>query len=197
MSCALGQAVDFAQPDFVLAQERELAEDAFAGDIVGIPNHGNLRIGDTLTEGEKLAFGGIPSFAPELLQKVRATDPMKAKHLSSALLEIAEEGGASVFKTQMGSEWLVGVIGALQFQILADRVRTEYNVPVTFESTIYTTARWLDGSPADVKKLMDSYAACTAYDYENMPVFLVRNDWHLNKVQEEFPSVRFLKTKEH
>ncbi|MBP5160721.1 MAG: peptide chain release factor 3 [Alphaproteobacteria bacterium] len=192
-----GKQLILHNPTLFLAQERELAEDAFAGDIVGIPNHGNLRIGDTLTEGEKLAFGGIPSFAPELLQKVRATDPMKAKHLSSALLEIAEEGGASVFKTQMGSEWLVGVIGALQFQILADRVRTEYNVPVTFESTIYTTARWLDGSPADVKKLMDSYAACTAYDYENMPVFLVRNDWHLNKVQEEFPSVRFLKTKEH
>ena len=94
-----------------LAQDREIAEEAFAGDIIGIPNHGNLRIGDTLTEGEVLHFTGIPSFAPEMLQTVRAEDPMKAKHLGRALEQLAEEGAARVFKPYMGSDWVVGVVG--------------------------------------------------------------------------------------
>lgn len=130
-----GKQIVLPNPVMFLAQDRELAEDAFAGDIVGIPNHGNLRIGDGLTEGEKLHFTGIPTFAPELLQKVRALDPLKAKHLAKALQQIAEEGGASVFKPTIGTDWIVGVVGALQFEVLADRIRTEYDIPVAFEPT--------------------------------------------------------------
>ena len=116
-----GKGIKIPTPVMFLAQERELAEDAYAGDIIGIPNHGQLRIGDTLTEGEKLHFTGIPSFAPELLKSVRALDPLKSKHLGAALQQIAEEGGASVFKPVVGSEWIVGVVGALQFEVMADQ----------------------------------------------------------------------------
>ena len=184
-------------PVLFLAQERELAQEAWAGDIMGVPNHGNLRIGDTLTEGEHFSFTGIPSFAPEMLQKVRAVDPLKAKHLGNALMQIAEEGGASVFKPLIGNEWIVGVVGALQFQILADRIRTEYEVPVIFEPTSFMTARWLEGSPADIKDLVDKNRANVAQDYDENWVFLARNDWHLNKTAEDFPKVKFIKTKQN
>lgn len=180
-----------------LAQDRELAEEAWAGDIIGIPNHGNLRIGDTLTEGEALNFKGIPSFAPELLQKVRPVDPLKAKHLGKALMQIAEEGGACVFKPFLGSDWIVGVVGALQFQILADRIRTEYDVPVIFEQTSFYTARWVDGKPADRKNFADKNQANVAQDHDGDLIFLARNAWHLNKAEEDFPQVHFIKTKEH
>ncbi len=180
-----------------LAQERELAEEAWAGDIIGIPNHGNLRIGDTLTEGENITFKGIPSFAPELLQKVRSVDPLKAKHLGKALMQIAEEGGACVFKPNMGSDWIVGVVGALQFQILADRIRTEYKVPVVFEPTSFFTARWIKADSAHLKHFIDKNVANVAVDYDGDAVFLTRNSWHLNKTQEDFPSVQFLKIKEN
>ena len=116
-----------ANPVLFLAADRELAEEAWAGDIIGIPNHGQLRIGDALTEGEALRFTGIPSFAPELLQAVRAGDPMKAKHLEKALMQFAEEGAAKVFKPMIGSGYIVGVVGALQFEVLASRIEQEYS----------------------------------------------------------------------
>ena len=184
-------------PVLFLAQDRELAEEAWAGDIIGLPNHGNLRIGDTLTEGEQLTFRGIPSFAPELLQKVRPQDPLKAKHLAKALLQIAEEGGASIFKPQVGTDWIVGVVGALQFQILADRIRTEYDVPVVFEPTTFYTARWITGEANDLKTFADKNPMNVAQDHDGDMVFLARNDWHLNKTAEDFPKIKFFKVKEH
>ncbi len=117
-----GKTLNVHNPMLFLAQDRELAEEAHAGDILGLPNHGALRIGDTLTEGENLKFTGIPSFAPELLQRVRPDDPMRAKHLGRALEQIAEEGAAGVMKPMIGSNWIVGVVGSLQFDVLADRM---------------------------------------------------------------------------
>ncbi len=183
-------------PVMFLAQEREVAEEAFAGDIVGLPNHGGMRIGDTFTEGEVLQFKGIPSFAPELLKKVRSVDPLKAKHLAKALEQIAEEGGASVFKPAFGFEWIVGVVGVLQFEVLADRIRTEFDIPVIFEPTTYYTARWVGGESNDVKKFVTSNAATMATDHDGDNVFLARNAWHLNKAQEDFPEIKLLKVKE-
>lgn len=183
-------------PVMFLAQDRELAEDAYAGDIIGLPNHGGMRIGDSFSEGEHITFKGIPSFAPELLQKVRAVDPLKAKHLGKALEQIAEEGGASVFKPAIGSDWIVGVVGALQFEVLADRIRTEFDVPVIFEPTSYITARWLDGSDKDIETFITRNSATMATDHDGAPVFLARNAWHLGKAIEDFPSVHLLKIKE-
>ena len=180
-----------------LAQERELAEDAYAGDIIGIPNHGQLRIGDSLTEGEKIHFTGIPSFAPELLKSVRALDPLKSKHLGNALQQIAEEGGASVFKPIVGSEWIVGVVGTLQFEVMADRIRSEFGIPVMFEPTQYYTARWVSSpDKEEFKRFQDTNQLNIAEDHDGAIVFLARNAWHLGKIQEDFPKLVLSKTRE-
>ncbi len=183
-------------PMMFFAQDRELANDAYAGDILGIANHGNLRIGDSLTSGEKVQFTGIPTFAPEYLQKVRPKDPLKAKHLSNALIQIAQEGGASVFKLELGNEWIVGAVGPLQFDVLADRIRTEYDIPVILESTSYITARWISGDGIDMKKFIEENRATIAQDHDKQTVFLVRNHWLLNRTQEDYPKISFLKTRE-
>ncbi len=191
-----GKQMAIHNPMMFFAQDREVASDAFPGDIIGIANHGNLRIGDTLSGGEKMQFTGVPSFAPEYLQKIRPKDPLKAKHLSSALVQIAEEGGASVFKLDIGNEWIVGAVGPLQFDVLADRIRTEYEVPVILEQTSYITARWVVGDAKDIRKLVDENKSTMATDHDNQIVFMVRNDWHLNRTSEDNPNVKFLKTRE-
>ena len=184
-------------PVLFLAQDRETATEAYAGDIIGIPNHGNLRIGDALTEGEDINFTGIPSFAPELLQTVRPEDPMKAKHLGRALQQLAEEGAAQVFKPRIGADWIVGVIGALQFEVMADRIRTEYEVPVIFESTSLFTARWIEATDnLKLKQFINSNTAAIADDHNSAAVFLARNAWHLDRATEDFPDIKFLTTRE-
>ena len=192
-----GKGLKVPTPVMFLAQERELAEDAYAGDIIGIPNHGQLRIGDTLTEGEKINFTGIPSFAPELLKSARALDPLKSKHLGDALKQIAEEGGASIFKPVVGAEWIVGVVGVLQFEVMADRIKNEFGLPVMFEQTQYYTARWISSEDKnDLNKFIDANRLNIAEDNDGSLVFLARNAWHLNKAQEDFPKIIFSKIKQ-
>ena len=192
-----GKSINLHNPMMFLAQERETAEDAWPGDIIGIPNHGNLRIGDTLTEGEKIHFSGVPSFAPELLQAVSPVDPMRAKHLGRALTQLAEEGVARAFRTRLGSNWIVGVLGSLQFDVMADRIRTEYDVPVRFSPVALHTARWLEADDSHMlKKFIDKNHAAIADDHDGTPVFLARNAWHLDHAAEEWPDIRFLKTLE-
>lgn len=193
-----GKYLPIHNPVMFLAQERELAQEALPGDILGIPNHGNLRIGDSLTEGEHLVFTGIPTFAPELLQKIRSVDPLKAKHLGKALQQIAEEGGASVFRPLIGTDWIVGVVGSLQFDVLADRIRTEYEIPVIFEPTSLYTARWVKADNSlDLKAFIDSNRASVAEDHDGEPVFLARNAWHLNKTAEDYPKITFSATRQN
>ena len=192
-----GKTLSIHNPVLFLAQDRETAEEAWPGDIIGIPNHGNLRIGDALTEGEALNFSGIPSFAPELLQAARPEDPMKAKHLGRALQQLAEEGAASVFRPRIGSDWIVGVVGGLQFEVMADRIRTEYDVPVHFEATSLYTARWIEADdPALIKQFINKNEASVGQDHDEAPVFLARNAWHMGKAEEDWPKIKFRKTKE-
>jgi len=185
-----------ANPVLFLAADREVTEEAWAGDIIGIPNHGQLRIGDALTEGEALRFTGIPSFAPELLQACRAGDPLKAKHLDKALLQFAEEGAAKVFKPAFGSGFVVGVVGQLQFEVLASRIELEYGLPVRFEPTQFTSARWVQGSQAAV----DAFAAANkqhmATDSDGDPVFMTRLQWDIDRVARDYPDVKLTATKE-
>jgi len=191
-----GTVMAVHNPMLFLAQDRDLADEAFAGDIIGIPNHGKLGIGDALTEGETLTFTGIPSFAPELLQRVRPTDPMRAKHLTRALEQLAEEGVGRIFKPRFGGYYIVGVVGALQFDVLADRIQSEYEIPVVFEAAGLYTARWVEAD--DPKELVRFAAAGESYladDHTGSPVFLARNAWHLETTQKEWPSIRFLKTR--
>jgi peptide chain release factor 3 len=192
-----GKTLTISNPQLFMAQDRERAEEAWPGDIVGIPNYGNLRIGDALTDGEALHFTGIPSFAPELLQTVRPEDPLKAKHLGRALQQLAEEGAASVFKPRFGMDWIVGVVGALQFEVLADRIRTEYEVAVKFERAELYTARWVTcPDNAEIKRFLDANRVSIADDHDGAPVFLARNAWHLNRTMDDNPKITFLKTRE-
>jgi len=180
-----------------LARDRELAEDAYAGDIMGIPNHGTLRIGDTLSEGEKLAYLGVPSFAPELIQRVHISDPMKVKHMRRALEHFAEEGASQVFKPLTGADWIVGVVGALQFEVLAARIEAEYGLAAKFEDAGVEAARWIESdNPEVLKAFADANRGSLAEDHDGALVFLARNAWHLNRTTEENPGLRFKKSRE-
>ena len=183
-------------PVLFLAADRELADEAWAGDIIGIPNHGQLRIGDALTEGEALRFTGIPSFAPELLQSVRATDPMKAKHLEKALMQFAEEGAAKIFKPMIGSGFIVGVVGALQFEVLASRIEIEYGIPVRFESSQFTSARWLSGPKEKVEAFANTNKQHMAQDHDGDLVYLTRLQWDIDRVERDHPDLKLTATKE-
>ncbi len=191
-----GKMQTIHSPQLFFAQDREIAEEAFAGDIIGIPNYGGLRIGDALTEGEDLIFTGIPSFAPEHMQRARAEDPLKAKHLSKALEQLAEEGAARIFKPYSEPDWIVGVVGPLQFDVLKDRIRTEYEIPVKFEQTSLYTARWISCDDKNtLKKFIDTNRSAVANDHDGDPVFLARNAWHLSDAQDKNKDIRFTATK--
>ncbi|MDH3665306.1 MAG: peptide chain release factor 3 [Paracoccaceae bacterium] len=185
-----------SNPVLFLASERELAEDAWAGDIIGIPNHGQLRIGDALTEGEDLRFTGIPAFAPELLQNVRAGDPMKAKHLDKALLQFAEEGAAKLFKPQVGAGWIVGVVGSLQFDVLASRIELEYGLPVRFDQTQFTGARWISGPKDQIEAFANANKGHMATDHDGDPVYMTRLQWDIDRVVRDWPEITLSTTKE-
>ncbi|MDE0944593.1 MAG: peptide chain release factor 3 [Alphaproteobacteria bacterium] len=192
-----GKQINMHNPILFLAQDRGTAEEAYAGDIIGLPNHGNLHIGDALTEGEELTFTGIPSFAPEMINRVAPDDPMKAKHLGRALQQLAEEGAASVFKPRLGANWFVGVVGALQFEVLADRIAAEYELPVHFEPSSLYTARWVFcDNEATLKRFADKERAVVADDHEGDLVLLARNAWHLDDLARDWPDLTFAATKD-
>ncbi|MBI5119479.1 MAG: peptide chain release factor 3 [Rhodospirillales bacterium] len=192
-----GKVMAIYNPVFFLARDRELAEEAFPGDILGIPNHGQLRIGDALTEGEDLRFTGIPSFAPEVLRRARLDDPMKAKQLKKALEDLAEEGVNQLFKPVDGSAWVVGVVGPLQFDVITTRIESEYNLRCSFEEAGFDTARWLKvDDPNLIRKLSEGNKSNMAEDRDGAPVYLARNAWQLNRLMQDFPDVKFLATRE-
>ncbi|MDR9426954.1 MAG: peptide chain release factor 3 [Salibaculum sp.] len=185
-----------SNPVLFLASDRELAEEAWAGDIMGIPNHGQLRIGDTLTEGEALKVTGIPSFAPELLQGVRAGDPMKAKHLEKALFQFAEEGAAKVFKPMIGAGYIVGVVGQLQFEVLGSRIEMEYGLPVRFEPSQFTSARWVHGPRDAVERFAQANKQHISYDNDGDVVYMTRLQWDIDRVERDYPEITLSATKE-
>jgi peptide chain release factor 3 len=185
-------------PIFFFAQDRSLAEEAYPGDIIGIPNHGSLRVGDTLAEGgDELRFTGIPDFAPEILRRVRLADPMRAKQMRKALEDLAEEGVTQVFRPMTGADWIVGVVGALQLDVLSSRIEQEYSVPVAFEPAPYDTARWLFcEDAARLKTFIEQNRSAMSEDREGAPVYLVRNAWELNRMKDNFPEITFSATRE-
>ncbi len=194
---ATGKSIGIHNPIFFFAQDRELAEEAFPGDIIGVPNHGTLRVGDTLSESEALRFTGIPNFAPEILRRAVLADPMKAKHLKRALEDLAEEGVAQVFRPVDGSDWIVGVVGQLQLDVLAQRIENEYGVKVRFEGAPFATVRWVEADDrALLKRFTDKNPGAVAEDRDGHPVFLARNAWDLNRTQEDWQDMTFRATRE-
>jgi peptide chain release factor 3 len=192
-----GRMMAVQNPVFFLARDRNLAEEAWPGDILGIPNHGTLRIGDTLTEGEAIRITGIPNFAPEILRRVRLDDPMKSKHLRKALEQLAEEGVTRIFKPFAGGDWVVGVVGPLQLDVLTARIKTEYDLGVRFEPAPYETARWVEADDKlDLERFLAANRSVLAEDHDAAPVFLARNAWELRQIQKEWPVIRFNETRE-
>lgn len=192
-----GKTMAVQAPIFFFARDRSLAEEAWPGDIIGIPNHGVLRVGDTLTEGEALRFTGIPSFAPEILRRIILADPMRAKQLRRALEDLAEEGVAQIFRPVLGADWIVGVVGALQLDVLAARIDAEYKIPIRFEASPYTTARWIGCSdPRRLKDFIDANQSTMGLDRDESPVFLARDTWALRFAAERWPEIRFSATHE-
>jgi peptide chain release factor 3 len=183
-------------PMLFFAADRELAEEAYAGDVIGIPNHGVLRVGDSLSESGTLRFAGLPNFAPEILRRVRVKDPLKAKHLKKALEGLAEEGVTQLFRPEIGADFIVGAVGQLQFEVMADRLETEYGLDVLFESAPYAEARWLAGDRADLEDFAGKHRMAMAADIDQAPVFLAKSAWEIGYVTERFPKVTFERAKE-
>jgi peptide chain release factor 3 len=193
-----GKSITLSAPQFFFAQDRSIADEAFAGDVVGIPNHGLLRIGDTLSEGEDLAFRGVPSFAPELLRRVKLADAMKAKKLREALQQMAEEGVVQVFVPHDGSSAMVGVVGALQLDVLAERLESEYGLPIAFEQSRFEVCRWVSSEDhTELDKFVAAYPSSIAADLDGAPVFLATSAFNLRYDQERWPKIVFADVKDY
>jgi peptide chain release factor 3 len=192
-----GREMKLANALTFMANERVMSEDAVAGDIIGIHNHGQLQIGDVLTEGEALAYKGIPYFAPELFRAARARDPFKAKQLTKGLKELGEEGAIQVFESAHGN-LLLGAVGQLQFEIVAHRLAADYKVDALYDPAPVSTARWLtypdEGTRRDFER---EQAAALATDVDGNPVFLATNKYNLQVTTERWPKVSFHTTREH
>ncbi|MIL09775.1 peptide chain release factor 3, partial [Salmonella enterica subsp. enterica] len=187
-----GKPISLSAPQFFFARSRITADEAYAGDVVGIPNHGTLRIGDTLTEGEDILFRGVPNFAPEILRRVRLGDAMKAKKLKEALQQMAEEGVVQLFQPEDGSPAIVGVVGALQLDVLKERLSIEYTLPVDFEMSRFSVCRWISASTdAELERFIDSHRGDIARDLDGDPVFLAPHAFGLNYEAERWKDVTF------
>ncbi|MBN9309541.1 peptide chain release factor 3 [Devosia sp.] len=192
-----GKDMAVSNPMFFFGHDRELAEEAVAGDIVGIPNHGALSVGDTLTEGAQVQVTGIPNFAPEIIRRVRLADPMKAKQLAKALSDLAEEGVAQIFRRMVGADYLVGVVGQLQLEVLQSRINSEYNVPISFEAINFELARWVtsDDKP-ELERFISTNKLEMAEDKYGDPVYLAQSQWWLARAERDYPRIIFHTTKE-
>ncbi|TBW35103.1 peptide chain release factor 3 [Siculibacillus lacustris] len=193
-----GKTIGLTAPQFFFAQDRTIADEAFAGDIVGIPNHGTLRIGDTLTEGEDLIFRGVPSFAPEILRRVRVADAMKAKKLKEALQQMAEEGVVQVFQPRDGTQPIVGVVGSLQLDVLKERMAGEYGLEITFEQTRFAVARWVTtDEPNKLEDFAKRDTSAMCSDLDGDPVYLATSVFSLKYEQERWQMLRFADVKDY
>ena len=181
-----------------LSHDREVVEEAFAGDIIGVPNHGNIQIGDSFSEGEMLAFRGIPFFAPELFRIARIKNPLKIKQLQKGLQQLGEEGAVQVFKPLISGDLILGAVGVLQFEVVSSRLAAEYGVDAIFDTVGIWSARWI--SCPDKKKLAEFEKANQvnlSIDAGGNLTYLAPNRVNLQLTQERWPDIVFLETREH
>ncbi|MDH3976146.1 MAG: peptide chain release factor 3 [Deltaproteobacteria bacterium] len=194
----IGKDISLSNATIFMAQDRSTVEEAYPGDIIGIHNHGTIKIGDTFTTKEELKFTGIPNFAPEHFRKVYLKNPLKVKQLQKGLIQLAEEGAVQVFRPLMGSDYIMGAVGVLQFDVTMARLKDEYGVDATYEGASFAAARWV---VSDDKKKLDQFRKDQeinlAHDAEGNLTFLAQSAWRLSNAMEEWPEVTFLKTKEH
>ncbi len=185
-----------------LSQRRELLDEAFAGDIIGIPNHGVLQLGDTLTEGETLQYTGLPFFAPEIIRSVEVADPLRSKQLRAGLTQLGEEGAIQVFRPVAGSVLLLGAVGQLQFEVVAHRLEHEYGVKARIMGSSYNVARWVtcapeDGGEQELKRFIDANAHRVALDAVDAPTVLLDHMATLRAVEANWPKIKFHAMREH
>ncbi|MDE2370759.1 MAG: peptide chain release factor 3 [Burkholderiales bacterium] len=185
-----------------LSQRRELLDEAYAGDIIGIPNHGVLQLGDTLTEGEVLQFTGLPFFAPEMFRSVEVADPLRTKQLRAGLTQLGEEGAIQVFRPVAGSVLLLGAVGQLQFEVVAHRLEHEYGCKARIMPARYNVARWVtcdeaDGGEKELQRFIDGNAHRVALDAVNAPTVLLEYAGELRAMQENWPKIKFHALREH
>ena len=193
-----GKPMPVNAPQFFFAQDRQLADEAYAGDIVGIPNHGTLRIGDTLTEGEDILFRGVPSFAPEILRRIKLKDAMKSKKLREALQQMAEEGVVQLFLPHDGAPPIVGVVGALQLDVLKERIDAEYGIPVDFEPCQFSICRWISANDkVALDKFIQHKPSVMADDLDGDPVFMASSTFTLKYDSERAPEIAFTDIKDY
>ncbi len=191
------KSVRFSNATAFMAQDRETVEEAWPGDIVGIYDTGNLKIGDTLTEGEKLTYTGIPSFSPEIFKEVINLDAMKTKQLEKGLLQLMEEGVAQLFTFELGKKKVVGVVGALQFEVIQFRLKNEYAATVQFAPQNIYKACWISSKePAKLAEFIDSKQRHIARDRDDKLVFMAESRAWLQMVQDNFPDIDFHFTSE-
>ena len=191
-----GKPIAVHSPILFFARERELADTAEPGDIIGIPNHGTLRVGDTLAEKPGVRFTGLPNFAPEILRRVVLKDPTKTKQLRKALDDMAEEGVTQVFYPEIGSNWIIGVVGQLQLEVLLSRLEAEYKVDAALEPAPFETARWISGDAATMTAFAGINRGNLAKDRDGNPVWMAKSAWDVGYVQERNPDIRFSATRE-
>ena len=190
-----GKVLAVQSPMLFFGQERQVADDAVAGDVIGIPNHGTLRVGDTLSEQTGIRFTGLPAFAPEVLRRVLHGDSGKVKQVRSALEDLAEEGLLQVFRPLTGGHWIVGVVGILQLDVLKSRVAGEYGAPIELESIPYQTARWVSAAdPEALETFKAENRSTLAEDRDGRLVFLARNAWELDSIAKRYPAISFTDT---
>jgi peptide chain release factor 3 len=193
-----GKPIPLSTPQFFFARDRALADEAFAGDVVGIPNHGTLRIGDTLTEGEDIVYRGVPSFAPEILRRIKLGDAMKAKKLREALQQMGEEGVVQLFLPRDGSPAIVGVVGALQLDVLKERLQAEYGLPVDYDPIRFSLCRWVSADePAELDRFADAHGSAMASDLDGAPVFMAASPFSLKYEEDRWTAVRFADVKDY
>jgi len=193
----LGKEVPFANATIFMAQDRAHVDEAYPGDIIGIYNHGTIKIGDTFTEKEPLKFTGIPNFAPEHFRRVQLRNPMKAKQLRKGLVQLAEEGAVQVFRMVEGTGFILGAVGILQFDVTVERLRAEYGVDAAYEPVDFSIARWVScENPSHLEDFERKHRANLAYDAEDHLTYLGPGAWHLEFISEQWPDIEFMKTRE-
>jgi peptide chain release factor 3 len=193
----IGKDVKISKAITFLANKRDHAEEAYPGDIIGLHNHGTIKIGDTFTQGEDLKFTGIPNFAPELFRRAQLKDPMKMKALQKGLTQLSEEGATQLFRPIANNDLILGAVGVLQFEVVAQRLKDEYNVSCLFEAVNVSTARWIMGEKSEIEKFLAKVKENVAYDAADQLVYIAPTRVNLSLMEERWPNLQFVATREH
>src|SRR5690606_35458064 len=194
----LGKGVRIADALTFFSSEREMLDEAWAGDIIGLHNHGTIQIGDTFTEGENLSFTGTPHFAPELFRRVRLKDPLKSKQLRQGLQELAEEGATQVFFPERNNDIILGAVGVLQIDVVASRLKAEYKVECAYEAINVWSARWVESTEKKkLEEFRNKHVENVAIDGGGHLTYLAPTRVNLSLTEERWPDIRFNATREH